>query len=438
MKTQLSILIFIVCALSLTSRAQALEIWMPPEQLVKSAQIIAMGIVEDVHLTTEGTFTRFRIMEQFKGDSLGKAITIWQQRKLVNNGKLIFESSDEPSFEIGAQVITSLRKRDDGNYYADAQCMYSVEDDVCWSSNGRKVASSIVSMYDVYTAIHWIQQDDPATDSTIFISGKILRPESDGFTSLSKDLIPLEVIDQYAGNPIGKLFLLQIPDSLRWDDGRPIRDLLRPQIDSVIYACVTPTGKGIFRLKPPCREISIRKALCFRNNFSEGRLPLPSLPYPISLDYFRKFIQFCRDRQAHGNELIRKSDAIILGRVNHMECRWESETGSINTIYTMEIYNVFKGDIKGSSMGVCVPGGVTRDTVVYHENTPIFMPGDIRVFFLDRKVDANKRPWFEINGGVSGVLNWYFGSIIGYSGQRGGYGMSVIEFQLYVNSVLKN
>jgi len=83
-----------------------------------------------------------------------------------------------------------------------------------------------------------------------------------------------------------------------------------------------------------------------------------------------------------------RSDLIIEGEVSNIEVTWNESTTKIQTVYTVNIYKIIKGNTESDKVSIIAQGGKIGE--VWHQVFPevSFSKGNIGVFLLNRLQDS--------------------------------------------------
>jgi hypothetical protein len=99
-------------------------------------------------------------------------------------------------------------------------------------------------------------------------------------------------------------------------------------------------------------------------------------------------------------ELIQKSEAIVLGTIQNMSSSWASDRSQIYTYVTFAVEAQFKGQPVGHEMIIQIPGGTADGVTQWVSDVPHLEPG-MRVI-LHTFLQDTGYPW--IYGWEKGVL----------------------------------
>lgn len=99
-------------------------------------------------------------------------------------------------------------------------------------------------------------------------------------------------------------------------------------------------------------------------------------------------------------QLVQRSDAIILGKVKEIECQWSMDQSVILTVVSIQVHEILAGEITNSQILVQYPGGEVGDIGLKVSDMPTFHPNEIVLLFLKKlanPLDIQNSPIITLN-----------------------------------------
>lgn len=107
-------------------------------------------------------------------------------------------------------------------------------------------------------------------------------------------------------------------------------------------------------------------------------------------------------------ELVRQADHIVRGRVMGVQCYWNSDSTQIHTTMTLEVSDVYSGEMTAPSIvPVVTPGGIMDGLAMEVEHTPVFQLNDDVILFLTTIDDSTCR----VTGWEAGKFSIHHGRV---------------------------
>jgi len=122
-------------------------------------------------------------------------------------------------------------------------------------------------------------------------------------------------------------------------------------------------------------------------------------------------------------ELIQKSEAIVLGTVQDVSCAWAEDHSQIYTYVTLKVEDQFKGEPVGKEMVIQIPGGTVGEMTQWVSDTPKISVG-LRVILHTFMQDTGY-PW---------IYGWEKGALTVLNDAIPDYGMTVDQFRQLVEN----
>jgi len=89
------------------------------------------------------------------------------------------------------------------------------------------------------------------------------------------------------------------------------------------------------------------------------------------------------------SDLVEGAEAIVLGRVQSLQCTWSLDQSLIVTIVTFKVQEVLKGPVSGPLIILQIPGGLIGDIGLKVSDTPSFRQDEKALIFLKMLKDPN-------------------------------------------------
>ena len=120
-------------------------------------------------------------------------------------------------------------------------------------------------------------------------------------------------------------------------------------------------------------------------------------------------------------ELIEKSDAIVLGVVKDIRCSWADDHRQIFTYVSLQVLDQFKGQAFGPDLLVQIPGGTVGETTQWVSDTPKLSVGMQVILHI-----------YMHDNGYHRIYGWEKGALQVENDVIPGYGMTVDQFRSLV------
>ena len=100
------------------------------------------------------------------------------------------------------------------------------------------------------------------------------------------------------------------------------------------------------------------------------------------------------------DELTKRADAVVVGKVTGLESEWSSDRSRIYTRVTLGVDRYLKGQGEGASITILTPGGEIGDVGEVYSHMPTFHKDENVVVFVEK--DSEGR--YRVAGGIQGKL----------------------------------
>jgi hypothetical protein len=130
------------------------------------------------------------------------------------------------------------------------------------------------------------------------------------------------------------------------------------------------------------------------------RIPLHLLLTVIILTVAVPMIMLGQSRAKQTEELIRRSDVIVVGTVGKLASEWSEDKSMILTRVTLSIDETIKGEPGGRTFTVVIPGGEVDGVGEWYSHSARFTEQEDVVVFAER--DGRGR--FRVAGGEEGKV----------------------------------
>jgi hypothetical protein len=117
-------------------------------------------------------------------------------------------------------------------------------------------------------------------------------------------------------------------------------------------------------------------------------------------------------------ELIQKSEAVLMGVITKINCAWADDHSQIYTYVTLDVQDQFKGQPVGEEFVVQIPGGTVGEMTQWVSDTPRLSVG-MRVVLHS----------FMQDNGYNWIYGWEKGVLQVENNAIPAYGMSVDQFR---------
>lgn len=97
-------------------------------------------------------------------------------------------------------------------------------------------------------------------------------------------------------------------------------------------------------------------------------------------------------------ELTKKSDLVVIGKVNSVESEWNDSKTRIYSKVSIAVSELIKGANSGNEISIMQPGGEVGDVGEIYSDIPRFNKSENVLLFLERDKNNNLR----VTGGMDG------------------------------------